>query len=197
VLDHACRQLAAWAKAVPDHRMAMGVNASIQQLDDPGFAARVCEIISSYDLDMDQIVLELTEQSLARDFETAVAVVNELRDAGVSVAVDDFGTGYSSLRYLHRFAADVVKIDRSFVASLVDSDHTQKLVGSVVHMANALDLQTIAEGIETAEQLELVRRLGCELAQGYLFSRPVPPDTIELMLATGGVLQVGIDALPG
>jgi diguanylate cyclase (GGDEF)-like protein/PAS domain S-box-containing protein len=189
VLEESCRQLAKWGRSVPAHRLAIGVNVSIQQLDEPCFVARVTSLIGSYGLAMDQVVLELTEQSLAHDFETAVDVVAELRKSGVSVAVDDFGTGYSSLRYLHRFAADVVKIDRSFVASLVDSDHTQKLVGSVVHMAEALDLQTIAEGIETVEQLELVRSLGCELAQGYLFSRPVAPEQIELMLASGAVLH--------
>jgi EAL domain-containing protein (putative c-di-GMP-specific phosphodiesterase class I) len=101
----------------------------------------------------------------------------------VSVAVDDYGTGYSSLRYLDRFDADVVKIDRSFVANVVDSVHTQKIVRSVMHMAESLDLQSIAEGIETPEQLETVRALGCELGQGYLFSRPVPAAEISRMLA--------------
>jgi EAL domain-containing protein (putative c-di-GMP-specific phosphodiesterase class I) len=99
--------------------------------------------------------------------------VADLRKAGVSVAVDDFGTGYSSLQYLHRFYADVVKIDRSFIAGLEDSEHTRKLVRSVIQMAESLDLQCIAEGIETEAQLDIVRALGFELAQGYLFSRPI------------------------
>ncbi len=109
----------------------------------------------------------------------------ELRAGGVSVAVDDYGTGYSSLQYLDRFAADVVKIDRSFVSNLVANDHTQKIVASVIDMAAGLDLQTIAEGIETAEQLAVVRALGCELGQGYLFSRPVAPDVIADILVIG------------
>jgi EAL domain-containing protein (putative c-di-GMP-specific phosphodiesterase class I) len=113
----------------------------------------------------------------------------------VSVAVDDYGTGYSSLRYLHRFDADVVKIDRSFIANLQDSVHTQKIVRSVIHMAYSLDLQSIAEGIETTAQLELVRALGCVLGQGYLFSRPVAADRISAMLSDGtdqkGFLEPG------
>jgi EAL domain-containing protein (putative c-di-GMP-specific phosphodiesterase class I) len=129
------------------------------------------------------VVLELTEQSLAIDFETAVEVVAELRAGGLSVAVDDYGTGYSSLRYLDRFDADVVKIDRSFVWNVVDSVHTQKIVRSVMHMAESLDLQSIAEGIETREQLEVVTALGCELGQGYLFSPPVAAEQIAAMLA--------------
>jgi EAL domain-containing protein (putative c-di-GMP-specific phosphodiesterase class I) len=185
VLRQACGQLAEWTRAAPEHRLAIGVNASIRQLDEPGFADRLLRLVHGYGVQPDQVVLELTEQALAVDFETAVSVVAELRDGGISVAVDDYGTGYSSLRYLHRFAADVVKIDRSFVANAAESGHTQKIVRSVLHMAESLDLQSIAEGIETAAQLELVRALGCDLGQGYLFSRPVPAAAITQILRTG------------
>ena len=183
VLELSCRQLARWREESPDHRLAIGVNASVRQLDEPGFAQRVFALIALHGVDPDQIVLELTEQALAVDFDSVAAVVAELRAGSVSVAVDDYGTGYSSLRYLDRFDADVVKIDRSFVANVVDSVHTQKIVRSVMHMAESLDLQSIAEGIETPEQLETVRALGCELGQGYLFSRPVPAAEISRMLA--------------
>ncbi len=185
VLSETCAQLARWKQLAPDHRLAVGVNVSSRQLDEPGFAARVLELVGRYDVDPSQIVLELTEQSLSVDFETAVTVVSDLRAGGVSVAVDDYGTGYSSLRYLHRFDADVVKIDRSFIANLEGSLHTQKIVRSVMDMAIALDLQSIAEGIETPAQLALIRDLGCELGQGYLFSRPVPAAEIADLL-TGG-----------
>jgi diguanylate cyclase (GGDEF)-like protein len=187
VLEESCAQLARWRAEAPHHRMAMGVNLSSRQLDEPGFAARVLALVGEHGLDPAQVVLELTEQSLASDFETAVQVVAELRAGGVSVAVDDYGTGYSSLRYLHRFDADVVKIDRSFIAYLEDSVHTQKIVRSVMEMATSLDLQSIGEGIETFGQLELLRALGCELGQGFLFSRPVPSDQIS------GLLREGVD----
>jgi len=198
VLDLSCRQLARWRQESPAHRLAVGVNASVRQLDEPGFAQRLFGLIESHGVEPDQIVLELTEQALAVDFDSVAAVVAELRAGSVSVAVDDYGTGYSSLRYLDRFDADVVKIDRSFVANVVDSVHTQKIVRSVMHMAESLDLQSIAEGIETPEQLETVRALGCELGQGYLFSRPVPAEEISRMLcdaAGGGTLHGGTAAL--
>jgi diguanylate cyclase (GGDEF)-like protein/PAS domain S-box-containing protein len=182
VLQTALAQLADWSRIVPDHRLATGVNVSVRQLDEPGFASRLLALIDDFGVVPDQLVLEITEQALAVDFETAVAVVAELRDGGVSVAVDDYGTGYSSLRYLHRFAADVVKVDRSFIANLSGSVHTQKIVRSVIEMADSLDVQSIAEGIETVTQLELVRALGCELGQGYLFSKPVEADEITEIL---------------
>ncbi len=189
VLDQACAQLARWAVEAPGHRLAMGVNASVRQLDEPGFAQRLIALIESHGVAPDQVVLELTEQALAIDLDSVAAVVAELRAGSVSVAVDDYGTGYSSLRYLDRFDADVVKIDRSFVANVVDSVHTQKIVRSVMHMAQSLDLQSIAEGIETVEQWQTVRELGCELGQGYLFSRPVPPEQIARMLGETTALE--------
>jgi EAL domain-containing protein (putative c-di-GMP-specific phosphodiesterase class I) len=185
VLETATAQLAAWQREFPDRRLAVGVNVSVLQLDEPRFAERVLATVARHGLDADQLVLELTEQALARDFETAVEVVEQLRRGGVSVAVDDYGTGYSSLRYLHRFDADVVKIDRSFVGNLTGSAHTQKIVRSVVHMAESLNLQCIAEGIETAAQAELARALGCELGQGYLFSRPVPAHEVPDLVRRG------------
>ena len=198
VLDLSCRQLARWRDESPEHRLAIGVNASVRQLDEPGFAQRLFALIESHGVEPDQMVLELTEQALAVDFDSVAAVVAELRAGSVSVAVDDYGTGYSSLRYLDRFDADVVKIDRSFVVNVVDSVHTQKIVRSVMHMAESLDLQSIAEGIETPEQLATVRSLGCELGQGYLFSRPVPAGEISRMLrdaAGGGTLLGGTVSL--
>jgi diguanylate cyclase (GGDEF)-like protein/PAS domain S-box-containing protein len=196
VLTEACAQLNRWKAVAPDHRLAVGVNVSSRQLDEPGFAGRVLGLIAEHDIDPTQIVLELTEQSLSVDFETAVDVVAELRAGGVSVAVDDYGTGYSSLRYLHRFDADVVKIDRSFIANLEGSVHTQKIVRSVMDMAISLDLQSIAEGIETPAQLELTRALGCELGQGYLFSRPVGAAEISAMLEAGVGFAVATAPVP-
>jgi predicted signal transduction protein with EAL and GGDEF domain len=125
------------------------------------------------------------------DLDSAVGLVAEFRAAGMSVAVDDFGTGYSSLRYLRRFPVNVVKIDREFVQAVVGEPRTAALVKSVVDMAVALDLQTVAEGIETVEQLQTIRALGCELGQGYLFSRPVEAAAIQSLLANGHVYRVG------
>ncbi|HEX4978183.1 MAG TPA: EAL domain-containing protein [Nocardioides sp.] len=197
VLREACAQLASWRREAPDHRMAVGINVSSRQLDEAGFAAGVLALVDEHGLDPPQLVLELTEQSLALDFETAVEVVAELRAGGVSVAVDDYGTGYSSLRYLHRFDADVVKIDRSFIAYLEDSLHTQKIVRSVMDMATSLDLQSIGEGIESYGQVALLRSLGCELGQGYLFSRPVEAVRIGALLRADACFPVEPDDAEG
>jgi EAL domain-containing protein (putative c-di-GMP-specific phosphodiesterase class I) len=125
-----------------------------------------------------------------------VELVAELRAAGVSVAVDDFGTGYSSLRYLRRFPADIVKIDREFVQAVVGEPRTAALVKSVVDMAMALDLRTVAEGIETLEQLQLIQSLGCQSGQGYLFSRPTESGVIADLLVAGHRYPVETSGLP-
>jgi diguanylate cyclase (GGDEF)-like protein len=190
VLATAVADLAAWESAAPAYRLSMGVNLSPRQLTDPRLPARVVELVRSHGLDTDQLMLEITETALVDDLDSAVELVAELRAAGMSVAVDDFGTGYSSLRYLRRFPADVVKIDREFVSALVGEPRTAALVQSVVDMAGALDLQTVAEGIETLEQLHQVQRLGCELGQGYLFSRPVDAAAIEDLLLAGHTYPV-------
>ncbi len=139
-------------------------------------------------------MLEITESALMEDLETAAALVEKLRVDGISVAIDDYGTGYSSLRYLRRFDADVLKIDREFVGALVDDERTAVLVRSVIDVAAGLDLQTIAEGIETVEQLRACQKQGAELGQGYLFSRPVAPDEISRMLLSGKVFDVVSEA---
>ncbi|GAB3598572.1 bifunctional diguanylate cyclase/phosphodiesterase [Angustibacter peucedani] len=185
VLEQTAAQLARWAELAPDVRLAAGVNLSPRELGDPALADRVLETWARHGLVTDQLVLEITEGALMEDLELAAAFVTTLRGHGVSVAIDDYGTGYSSLRYLRRFDADVLKIDREFVGSLVADGRTEALVRSVVELAAALDLQTIAEGIETVEQLRACQALGCELAQGYLFSRPVPADEITALLLQG------------
>jgi diguanylate cyclase (GGDEF)-like protein len=190
VLATAAADLAAWGAIAPAYRLSIGVNLSPRQLVDPHLPARVVELIRSHGLATDQLMLEITETALVDDLDSAVDLVAALRSAGISVAVDDFGTGYSSLRYLRRFPADVVKIDREFVQAIVGEPRTAALVKSVVDMADALDLQTVAEGIETLEQLRHVQRLGCELGQGYLFSRPVSASAVTELLLAGHVYPV-------
>ena len=142
------------------------------------------EVLAEHGLAPYRLVLEITEQALMDDWATAVDVVRELRAMGVAVAVDDFGTGYSSLRYLRRFDTSTVKIDREFIQALPDEERTRALVASVLDMARALELYTVAEGIETLDQLQVLRALGCRFAQGYLFDRPMPPAAFgELLLA--------------
>ncbi len=194
VLDVSLAQLGAWARVAPDVRLAVGVNLSPRQLSDPGLPETVLDTLARHGILTDQLVLEITESALMEDLDVAAAMVRTLRSHGISVAIDDYGTGYSSLRYLRRFEADVLKVDREFVGALVDDARTAVLVRSVVDVAAGLDLQTIAEGIETVEQLRACQEQGCELGQGYLFSRPVEAAAITEMLVSGRVFEVEAQA---
>jgi diguanylate cyclase (GGDEF)-like protein len=191
VLVTAISDLAAWRAAAPAYHPQLGVNLSPRQLVDPDLPARISTLLAAHGIDAHRLCLEITETALVDDLDSAVDLVAELRAAGMSVAVDDFGTGYSSLRYLRRFAADVVKIDREFVQAVVGEPRTAALVKSVLDMAGALELGTIAEGIETIEQLRAVQQLGCRSGQGYLFSRPVGAEVIDGLLRSHHSYPVG------
>jgi EAL domain-containing protein (putative c-di-GMP-specific phosphodiesterase class I) len=196
VLATAVADLAAWQALAPGYPLSVAVNLSPRQLVDPRLPGRVLSLVAAHGLEPDQLLLEITETALVDDLDTAVELVAELRAGGVSVAVDDFGTGYSSLRYLRRFPADVVKVDREFVQAVVGEPRTAALVKSVVDMAGALDLRTVAEGIETVEQLQLVQSLGCEFGQGYLFSRPVEAAAITALVTADHRYPVETSGLP-
>jgi diguanylate cyclase (GGDEF)-like protein len=191
--EHALRTAAAafaeWLAAAeaagkPLGKASVGVNLSPRQLGRPGLVDLVREVLHQHRLSPYRLVLEITEEALLDDWETAVEVIRELRALGVAVAVDDFGTGYSSLRYLRRFDTSTVKIDREFIQAVADEPRTRALVASVLDMARSLDLHTVAEGIETLDQLAVLRALGCAYAQGYLFDKPMEHDAFgELLLS--------------
>jgi EAL domain-containing protein (putative c-di-GMP-specific phosphodiesterase class I) len=166
-------------------RASVGVNLSPRQLGSPEICDRVRDLLAEHRLEPHRLVLEITEQALLDDWATAVGVVRELRALGVRVAVDDFGTGYSSLRYLRRFDTSTLKIDREFVQAVADEDRTRALVASVLDMARSLDLDTVAEGIETLDQLQVLRAQGCRYAQGYLFDKPMERDAFGALLIAG------------
>jgi EAL domain-containing protein (putative c-di-GMP-specific phosphodiesterase class I) len=155
----------------------MAVNLSRGQLVEPGFAGRVAEVLASSGMRCDQLQLEVTESLAAQD-EAVQAELRALQGMGLTLALDDFGTGYSSLSSLHQLPVSAVKIDRSFVMNAVDSTHHQVLIEATIRVARSLGMGTVAEGIETPEQCALLRRLGCDKGQGYLFSRPLPQDEL-------------------
>jgi diguanylate cyclase (GGDEF)-like protein len=201
--EHALRRataaLADWraeaaARGWPLGRATIGVNLSPRQLAGPGLCDLVREVLTVNRLEPYRLVLEITEQALLDDWDTAVEVVSELRSIGVAVAVDDFGTGYSSLRYLRRFDTSTVKIDKEFVQAAADEPRTRALVASVLEMARSLDLYTVAEGVETLHQLRVLRELGCQFAQGYLFTRPLEKEAFGELLVGGRCYPV--EALP-
>jgi diguanylate cyclase (GGDEF)-like protein/PAS domain S-box-containing protein len=172
VLEHACAQAAAW-NAISSHAITMSVNVSGRQLQQPAFAAEVAEVLASTGLAPELLTLELTESVLMQDAEAAIAMLVDLKSLGVRLAIDDFGTGYSSLNYLRRFPIDELKIDRSFVASLDDGPTQSAVVLSILRLGETLHLETVAEGIEEPSQLAVLRDLGADLGQGYLFARPL------------------------
>jgi diguanylate cyclase (GGDEF)-like protein/PAS domain S-box-containing protein len=154
--------------------LTLKVNLSARQLDDPHLVPAVQDALASTGLPAGALCLEVTESALMRDQEAAAEVLASLRALGVLLAIDDFGTGYSSLAQLRRLTLDTLKIDRSFITGIAESRDAAAIVTSIIAMAHAVDLTVIAEGVESAEQVDLLRSLGCDQAQGYHLGRPVP-----------------------
>jgi EAL domain-containing protein (putative c-di-GMP-specific phosphodiesterase class I) len=183
ILTDACRTLAEWRRrrlVAPD--VTVSVNVSIRQIANAGFAGDVRTVLEDADLPAANLVLEITESTLIDNPELVGAVLREILDLGITVQLDDFGTGYSSLTMLHHFPGDTLKIDRSFVATMIDRPESQAIVRSIVGLAHSLGLRVIAEGIERADQLRALARLNCEYGQGYHFSRPLPAGELEPLL---------------
>jgi diguanylate cyclase (GGDEF)-like protein/PAS domain S-box-containing protein len=182
VMREAFGQVAAWSRR-DDVRAAGGLtvaaNLSARQLAAPGLVGTVAEVISSSGIDADNVWLEITESALLTDAKSTLVALRALRGIGVHLTVDDFGTGYSSLTYLQRFPVEGLKIDRSFVDGLGVEANDTTIVDTLVHLGHSLGLSVVAEGLETPLQLNHLRQLGCDNAQGYLFSRPLPANAVE------------------
>jgi EAL domain-containing protein (putative c-di-GMP-specific phosphodiesterase class I) len=162
----------------------VSVNVSARQFGADGFVDTVLAAVDRAGVPPDVLLLEITESLLLRDNEQVWADLNALRRTGIRIAIDDFGTGYSSLSYLRLFPVDVLKIDKSFIDEIVDSDQQRAVVEAMVHLAGALQLRIIAEGIETPAQHEVLSAMGCQYGQGFLFSRPMPVADAERWLRT-------------
>ena len=173
VLEESCRQGRAWVDSSGKGLM-ISVNVSARQLSSPGLAQDVRAALARSGLPPERLVLEVTETELMRDVERAIAVLAEIRELGVRVAIDDFGTGYSSLSQLERLPVDILKVDREFAGAPRDPGEHSKLLRAVMEIGDSLHMETVAEGVETPEQLEELRGLHYPLGQGFLFSRPVP-----------------------
>ena len=182
VIASACEAAAGWNAARPDAPLAVHVNLSAAQLADATLAEHLEGCLEEWSVAPEQLVLEITESVVLDDDRTSRRRVDALEAVGVRLALDDFGTGYSSLGYLPRFPLDVLKLDRVFLTGPGDPARTRTIVQAVIEMAHGLGLAVVAEGVETAEQLALVRRLGCDLAQGYLLARPVPVADLHRLL---------------
>ncbi|MET0275696.1 MAG: EAL domain-containing protein [Acidimicrobiia bacterium] len=176
-LEESCRQAVRWHRASKDGaRIAISVNLSPRQLAEPALPNDVARVLSETGLHPDSLWLEITESTLMRDTESALSALGALRALGVHLSVDDFGSGYSSLAYLAQLPVESLKIDRSFVTGVPSRPDSTAITTAIVRLAKALDLTTVAEGIEEPEQLDTLRAIGCDLGQGYLFSRPRPAE---------------------
>ena len=190
VLQQACRDGRRWQESNPSHAgLSVAVNISARQLQDAQLIHDVASILAECRLEPSALTLEITESVAMQNTEATIARLQALKGLGVRLAIDDFGTGYSSLSYLQRFPIDILKIDRAFVKGIAENADDEALARTIVQLARTLRLSTIAEGIETVEQLERLRELGCEHGQGYYFARPMPPEQLAEMLAADLPLQ--------
>ncbi|WP_051346025.1 EAL domain-containing protein [Bradyrhizobium sp. th.b2] len=179
VLNTACREAVNW----PEH-IHVAVNVSPIQFKSQTLALNVAAALAASGLAPSRLELEITEAVLIRDDEAALDILHQLRELGVRIALDDFGTGYSSLSYLQRFPFDKIKIDRAFIKDLAGAGASSTIVQAVVNIATASDMTTTAEGVETEQQRNMLRILGCTEMQGYLFSRPVPAADVRKLLSS-------------
>jgi diguanylate cyclase (GGDEF)-like protein/PAS domain S-box-containing protein len=185
VLESACAQAALWQASRPDARpLGIAVNLSVRQFMQRDLAATVAEALAKSGIEPSSLCLEITESVLLEEPESVSETINHVADIGVRFALDDFGTGYSSLAYLSRLPIDCLKVDRSFVQALGSDERSTAITKAIVRMAQALSIDVIAEGVERRRQVDALREMHCELAQGFLFHHPLPPEAISELLLT-------------
>ena len=183
MLKEACVQVRLWQDRFPSESpLQANVNLSARQFHQPDLAGDIAEVLEETDLDPQNLTLEITETVVMEDVRASLVILGVLKSLGVGLAVDDFGTGYSSLAYLKHFSVDTLKIDRLFVAGLGRSAEDEVIVAAVIRLARGLGLTAIPEGVETFEQLQRLRELGCDMAEGFYFSRPLPTEAVESLL---------------
>jgi len=186
VLQQACDQLRIWQDASHAKHLKLAVNVSARQFRQPHFVADITRLVTHAKIDPSRLKLELTESALLHNMDDSVRKMFALRAVGVQLSMDDFGTGYSSLSYLKGLPLTQLKIDKSFVRDIDIDASDAAIVRAIIGMSDALDLNVIAEGVETQAQLELLKRYGCKQFQGYLFAQPVPLDAFEQLLKSAG-----------
>ena len=178
-MKEAFRKIKDWSKK---YDVFMSINVSPSQFLDRRFVNKVVEVLKETEAPSSNITLEITETSLMQNPEDSIRIIKRLKSLGFKLAVDDFGTGYSSLAYLKRLPIDVIKVDMTFTQNVVSSNVDRAIISSVVTLSKSLGLSTLAEGVETREQLQVIKELGCDLAQGYYFGKPMSEEEAEALL---------------
>ena len=185
VLESACRQARYWQENYPSvPPLFVSVNLSVKQFNQPELVDNIARLMQEFELPPRCLKLEITESVFSDNIEAAVELLTQLRNLGVQLSIDDFGTGYSSLSYLQRFPIDTLKIDRSFVMQMMENEENLAIVRTIVALAQNLGMDVVAEGVETEDQLRLLRKLECENGQGFLFSTPLRDRQVDQFIAS-------------
>ncbi|HMO13282.1 MAG TPA: EAL domain-containing protein [Pirellulaceae bacterium] len=184
IMEMACCQARAWAEMFPGQNVSTSINFSMKQFVQKEFLQTFFDVIERTKAPAERLCVEVTESMLVEQPDLICEILQEMRDSGIKIAVDDFGTGYSSLAYLHRFPIDVLKIDRSFVGTMLESKENQQIVNTIINLGRSLRLRVIAEGVETQEQCSILQELGCDYGQGFLWSKPVDVSRASSILST-------------
>ena len=183
VLEHACRHMQEWRERIaPDSRLSLSVNLSVKQVLWSEITQHIRSVLEETGLEGRLLRLEMTESAIMDDADPMISVLADLKALDVSLDIDDFGVGYSSLRYLHRFPIDSLKIDRSFIANLHERRESEEIVRTILALARNIGVSVVAEGVETAEEMALLKEMKCDFAQGHLFSEPLSHDQIAPLL---------------
>lgn len=189
IFEEACQALLRFQESLPQGRtgppLYMSINTSSRQFLDQNFIGRIGSVVYDSGVDPRHVVVEITERVLMQDPDRAAIALDKLKELGLRVAVDDFGTGYSSLNYLHRFPIDVLKVDRSFVSSMLLNRKSQGIVRALTELAQINHMEVIAEGIDHRDQINLLQDYGCRYGQGFLFTRPMSEAQMNPLLKTG------------
>ncbi|MGD1928858.1 MAG: EAL domain-containing protein [Leptolyngbyaceae cyanobacterium] len=190
ILKTACYQMRAWHQQFPHLPLKMNVNLSRRQFDQTDLVPQIEAVLSKLQLPGHRLQLEITESMIMRDVEAAHNLMLRLKSLGIQLAIDDFGTGYSSLSYLHRFPTDTLKIDRSFVSSMENSAEDRDIVQTIISLGQKLNMNLVAEGIASTEQLALLTKAGCHYGQGFYFSKPMPAREATVFLENSLIEQI-------
>ncbi|BDY13822.1 sensor domain-containing protein [Hydrogenimonas cancrithermarum] len=183
MLEKVCNRLKIWSGIEGFNNLAISLNISVKQFMSPSFVQSVEEKIEKYGVRPHMLKLELTESLFLDNFDKVVKKMNRLKKIGIEISLDDFGTGFSSLSYLKKLPLTQLKIDRSFIRDIIEDDNDKAIVRATIAIAESMGLETVAEGVETAEQKELLEDMGCKIYQGYLFSKPLPLEEFEAYAA--------------